>query len=275
MNEYCFLNGEIIPIKDAKVSILDIGILRGYGIFEVLRTYNEKPFLYDQHFDRFTNSATSMGLKIPFSKEETLSIIKELLFKNGGGNREIRMVLTGGEAIGGIGFDSDKPNFFIINKEIVPLDKKLYQEGVRLMSIDHQRDLPKSKTTNYIFPISNKISMDNKFFDLLYFSNGKVLESSTSNFFIYKDNKIITAKDGVLFGTTRNFVIDLLKNDYEVEERDISIDELKFAEEAFLTATNKDILPVVGIDDRKIGNGMVGENSKTIMELYNKKVKEF
>ncbi len=275
MNNHCFLNGEIISTEDAKISIFDIGVLRGYGVFEFLRTYNGKPFLYDQHFDRLNNSAISMGLKVPFSKEEILSTINNLLIKNGGGDQGIRMVLTGGNAIGGISFDSNRPTFFIINEELALLNNKFYREGVALMTIEHQRNIPKSKTTNYVFPISTKINMSSDFCDLLYLSDGKVLESSTSNFFILKDGKIITAKDNILFGTTRNFVIDMLKDNYEIEERDLLVEELNFADEAFLTATNKNILPVVMVDNQKIGNGLVGENTKKIMDLFDKKVKKY
>jgi len=275
MNKYCFLNNEIIIQDNAFISVRDIGILRGYGIFEVLRTYNLQPFLFKEHLDRFTNSAKLLGLKIPLNKDQIFKIIIDLISKNHKEDCIIRMVLTGGYTENSINFDYNKPTFFITTETLHSLSDNIYKNGIKLKLVEHQRIVPEAKTTNYIFPINLKKSLSNEFFDLLYFSKGCILESSTSNFFIIKNDKIITPKNNILMGTIRNFVIDMIKYDYQIEERDVLLEELESVQEAFLTATNKNIIPVVGVDNKIIGDGIVGKETIKIMNLYKNKTENY
>ena len=106
-----------------------------------------------------------------------------------------------------------------------------------------------------------------KAFDILYTQNGFLLETTTSNFFIFKKDKLLTPKKNILIGLTRNFVIKLAKNKFKVEERDIDLKELERAEETFIASTTKEILPVVKIDNKIIGNGRVGKKTKYLMDL--------
>jgi len=274
MGKYCYLNGKIIETKKANISLDDIGILRGYGVFDYLRTFNGKPFLLKEHLTRFENSAKALGLKVPETESKIEKAIENLMEKNKYGEAGMRLVLTGGKTVNGIEFNNH-PTFFILAEEFIDLPRACFEKGVKLITLDHQRILPKAKTTNYITAVRmQKAKRKKKAFEILYTQNDNILETTTANFFIFKKNRLITPKKDILFGTTRNFVIKLARKDFKIEEREVKKREVWSADEAFLTATNKDILPVVKIDGKVIGNGKVGENTKRLMDRFQKYVKK-
>ena len=150
------------------------------------------------------------------------------------------------------------------------MKQELLKNGIKLATVDHSRDAAEIKTTNYVEAVRaiNERQKKEKFFEILYVSNGFVLEASTSNFFVFIGDKLVTPKDNILKGITRNLVIKLADKEFEVEERPLKMEELALTSEAFITATNKDIVPVVQIDEKKIGNGKPGKNTKRLMELF-------
>lgn len=256
------------------MSVDDIGFLRGYGVFEVLRTYSSEPFLLERHLNRFEGSARLLGLEGIPSRKEISDAIRDLISMFSGKEVSLRIVLTGGRTPDGLSFDPASPTFLIIAEDFVGPDDNLYEKGAHLFPIEHRRVFPEAKTLNYIFPIKTKRDLEGRgFFDLLYTSDGTVLESSTSNFFIVKGDKLITSADGVLMGITRGFVIDIAKDRFGVEKRPVKFDELKTADEAFITATNKEIIPVTMVGDLTIGSGSVGAVTKELMSLFKERVK--
>lgn len=267
----CYFNGEIMPVAQAKVGIYDIGILRGFGIYEALMTYNRKPFRVRDHLARFRRSASALALKIPASDEEIRSAIEELLTHNIPAGREgvIRFILTGGEAIGGIEYDFETPTFYILVELFNPLDAAYYERGCALGVFEHQRQFPECKTTNYIQAVLlQKERRQSGALEILYTSKGRVLECATSNFFIVKDGRIITPKEGILEGITRKTAIEVAQKEFPIEERAVSVDEMHAADEAFLTSSFKDVVPVVKVGGRGIGDGQVGAVTKRVMELF-------
>ena len=269
MEKYCYLNGKIIDIKDAKVSITDIGILRGFGVFDGLRTYDGKPFLFDKHFERFQHSAKMLGLKIPLSKKETENIIIKLAKKNQVSDTSVRIVLTGGESEDGTGFDENKPTFYILLHTLLPISVKMYEDGISMITVNYQREFSEAKTNNYITKLANNSKrLKQGAHEILYISNGFVLEGATCNIFIIKNNKLITPKDNILYGTRRWLTLKVAKKDFKIEERKVEAKELFSADEAFITSCNRDILPVTKIDGKLIGDGNVGKNTKRLMKLY-------
>ena len=270
MKKYCYLNGKILSESEAKISLKDIAILRGYGVFEFLRTYNSKPFLLKEHFTRLRKSAKNLNLQLPISQKELFKQIKKLLLKNKFKESAIKLVLTGGQIIDsrGMEYDKNSPTFFILVDKLQELPKSFYQKGVKLITYEHLREIPGAKTINYITVIKlQNLCKRKKAFDILYTQNGFLLETTTSNFFIFKKDKLLTPKKNILIGLTRNFVIKLAKNKFKVEERDIDLKELERAEETFIASTTKEILPVVKIDNKIIGNGRVGKKTKYLMDL--------
>lgn len=262
----------MIPVNDAKISVYDIGLLRGFGIYEAMTTFNRKPFMLAEHLLRFHRSAAGMKIEIPLSDKEIEKAIKELVAHNveKGAEAVIRIVLTGGEAIAGIEYDTKKPTFLILVEPLRQIDPKYYAQGCALMVHEFPRQFPQWKTTNYIQAVLLQEERKSEgALEILYTSNGNVLECATSNFFIVADGALITAADGVLRGITRAVVLDLGKdNEIQIEEREISTDEMYSADEAFLTSSFKGIVPVVAIGGKKIGNGTVGRATKRLMTLF-------
>ena len=267
MGEYFFLNGKIVKAEKAFLHITDLALLRGFGIFDFCRTQNGQPLLIDKYLNRFFNSAKCLDLEIPYSKEFIKDSIFLLLKKNGIIESGIRMVLTGGYTENG--YTPGDPNFFILIEKINFPDTSFYKDGIDLIFHEHQRELSHIKSINYLTPISirKKIKKANAY-DVLYHSNGKVLEVSRSNIFIVKDNIVITPRENVLQGITRATVLQLAAEDFNIEERDISIEELYQADEVFMTGTTKRVLPVRKIDDHVFINGKPGRVTQTLKSLY-------
>jgi len=270
MDDYFwYLNGKIVKSSDAKVPVTDLGIIRGCGVFDYARTYGRTPFHLDDHIDRFINSAELLNLPINKTKDEVKQIVLDLIEKNGMENVAIRMIATGGES-SDLFMPEDKPTLAILILPMPRLDKKLFETGVKIITTKHKRSYPHIKSCYYqpgIFAHdeANKAGA----FDALYTDeNNNLLELTTSNFFLVKDRKLVTPKEGILPGVTRKVTMQLAKPDYEVEERVVAYAELLQAQEAFMTATNKDILPVIQVDNIVIGKGRVGEVTKDLMKRF-------
>src|SRR3990167_1224118 len=146
MSGYCYFNGKIIPESQAHISINDLGVLRGFGIFDLLRTYHGKPFLLDEHLERLENSAAIVGLKVPISRSEIKKIIQQLIEKNGIPEVTIRLVLTGGGSLDGMSCNFDAPTFFIVVHKAPQYPAEIYEKGIKVITHDYLRNSPLAKT---------------------------------------------------------------------------------------------------------------------------------
>ncbi len=268
MKEYCYLNGRILPTDQTHLSVNDLGVLRGYGIFDLLRTYHGQPFLLKAHLARFANSAKLLKLEIPLSQKQITQVISQLLKKNKLKEATIKLVLTSGPSDDGINYQG-KSTFFILTKKLKTPPEEFYTEGVKLITFNYLRPIFDAKTTNYLnlFILRDK-KKKQKAQEILYVCQGLTMEGATSNFFLFKGKTLITPKQNVLLGITRNLILKLAKKDFKIAVRNIKVKELKIANEAFIASTTREILPVVRIDSQKIGNGQVGPNTKRLMELF-------
>src|SRR3989344_1939011 len=220
---------------------------------------------------RFHASTAALKLTIPISDEEIHKIIAELIGKNIPEDKDavIRFILTGGEAIGGIEFNPKTPTFYILVEPLESLPEDVFKNGCTLIVHEHLRIFPGYKTTNYVTAVLLQEERKRAgALEILYTYQGKVLEPATSNLFIVKHGAIITAIDDVLAGITRKVTIDLAKKEFAVEEREVTVDEMYVADEALLTSSFKDIVPVVEIGDKIIGAGVPGPVTKRMMELF-------
>ncbi len=273
---YCYLNGSIVPLTEAKVGVYDIGLLRGFGIYEALVVRHGKPFRFEDHMERFVRSAAQLGLVIPASADEIKTAILALAIRNGYKDAVVRLILTGGEAIGGIEYDGTKPTFYILVEEFVPLDQKYFTEGCSLMPFDHQRQFAALKTTNYIQAVLLQTERKKAgALEILYTANGMVLEAATSNFFVVKGGTVVTPKEHILGGITRKVAIELASKVYTVEEREITLDEVYAADEAFITSSFKDIVPVVKVGEHTIGAGTPGPVTKDLMQRMHEYIENY
>ena len=269
MKSYCWMNGKIIPAKQTKVSVYDIGLLRGLGVFEVVIAYGKHPFLLKEHLRRLRASARYLGLRVPVSDKQIYITILKLLSKLREPQALVRIVLTGGEAIHGIDFNPCQPTFFIVVEKVFKIPAQNYEQGAKLITFNYRRENPCIKHLNYreaarLQKAKNKAGA----IEILYVSGGSVYEGATSNFFILKGNRLITPKDGVLIGVTRGLILKLARGKFKIEERLLKFSELKSADESFITLTTKEIVPVVKINNLKIGKGIIGPRTKYLMNKF-------
>jgi len=267
-NLYCYLNGKILKLKDAKISPLDLGFSRGYAITEVLRADDGKIFLFDEHYERLMKAVKSLRLNLKESKTEIKKIMETLMKKNKVSNAKLRLVLSAGIGKTDLDLGMDQTLFVLAEKAPV-YPKEYYTKGIKLISVNFKRNLNDVKSVDYIEAIRNRKTMFAKgAHEILYVANNKVLECSTSNIFMFKKGVLVTPDNGVLYGVTRGLALKVAKKAFKVEMREIGFEELWKADEVFITATSKEIIPIVKIDSNIITKGKVGENTKKMMELF-------
>ena len=269
MPNYCYLNGKYLLQNIAAISVNDLGVLRSWGVFDFLRTYNGRPFLLKEHLARFRRSARLEKIKIPISDEKITTVITKLLKMNRYREANIKIVLTAGP----IGKNS--PTLYILAEKHRDRPAKLYAKGIKLVTCEFQRELPAAKYLDYSNAFRLQSWRDRQgAFEILYTHQGQVLEATTSNIFIFSKGVLVTPKKDILIGITRNFVLKLARGRFKTEERGISRKELANADEVFITATTKEILPVTRIDNRKVADGRVGEGTKELMAIFREKTRE-
>ena len=265
-----FVNGKYVDIDSPTIVAGDIGFLRGYGVYEGITSYNGHPFHLKDHYERLQKSAGFLHINVPVSLEELDAILRELISKNNFPRTDFRLILTGGVSVEGIGFEKSSSTLAIIPQKHHDLPAEAYEHGVSVILDDFQRDCAEYKTLNYINAVRLQESRKEKSAtEIIYHHEDKLLEASTSNVFIVKDKVVITPKDNILEGITRKLVLKLAKGvGLSVQEREVSMDEFYSADEVFITASFKEIVPVVKADDKMIGGGKVGPVTKTLIEAF-------
>ena len=274
-----YINGQIVPQEDAKISVFDHGLLYGDGVFEGIRAYHGKIFTLDEHLDRIYDSATAISLKIPITKAEMAEAIKQTMKANNLTDSYIRLVVTRG--VGKLGLDPNKcatPQIIIIADTIELYSKALYERGLDIVTVTTIRNHfsaldPKIKSLNYLNNILAKIeSIQSGAGEALMLNkDGYVAECAGDNRFIFKDNTLLTppSSAGILVGITRNVVMKLAAEmGVQVREELMTRYDLYIAEECFLTGTAAEIIPVVKIDGRTIGTGKPGKITLDLLKRY-------
>ncbi|ADB41529.1 aminotransferase class IV [Spirosoma linguale] len=279
---YGYFNGTIAPTDQLAVGITDLGLLRGYGLFDYFLTYNGRPFQWDWYWARFQNSASRMHLKLPLGKDETYAIVMKLVERSNEAISKtgkatptdvgIRFVLTGGYSADSISVE--KPNLLILAEMIHPVPAIQYEQGIKVILDEYVREMAEVKSTDYkrVILMAEAIRAA-RASDILYQKGGEISELSRSNFFIVKGEKISTPDRHILHGITRKTVMQLAQSDFQVEERPVLLSELYDADEAFTTSSTKKILPITQIGELTIGDGHVGPKSKFLLERFDELVK--
>lgn len=270
---HVYLNGEIIPADQASISPFDIGLLRGYAVFDLLRTVGGKPFLLEEHLQRLRESAAHLGLSVPASDDEIASAVTELLARNGHEEATVRFVLTGGVSPDGMTFNAETPTFFILTHELHLPPASLYEAGGTLASHLHRREIPLAKTTNYLTMVQNR-PLAEKFgaMDLLYHDGEHVFEAASASVYFVRGTTILAPRESVLYGTIGSYVLDLARERYDVLFTDITLADALSADEVFLTSTTRAVVPIVRIDDVVIGDGTPGPVTRDLMATYHQAV---
>lgn len=275
-----YIDGKLFKTEEAKISVFDHGLLYGDGVFEGIRAYNGRVFKLNEHLDRLFRSAKFIMLNIPLTKEELTKSIVETIKANELRDAYIRLVVTRGA--GDLGLDPRKclkPSIIIIVDKISLYPKEFYENGLELITVPTRKNTqgalsPCVKTLNYLNSILAKIEANNAGAIEVVMLNqeGYVAECSADNIFIVKNNSILTPPlwVGALEGITRDTVMQLSKKDLGIESRETVLTrfDLYTADECFLTGTAAEVIPVVKIDNRLIGNGKPGKATLKIMDIF-------
>jgi len=271
-----WMNGQLVSDKDAKVSVFDHGLLYGDGCFEGIRVYNGRIFKMTAHLERLYNSAEKLTLKIPYTIEQMADALREGVEANGTANAYIRPVVTRGYGNLGINpFQCEKPEVIVITATIQLYPQELYATGMKIITakrprVDRRALDPSIKSLNYLNNILTKIEAVKAGVHeaVMLNSEGNVSECTGDNIFMIKDGEVITPPPdaGILVGITRNFVLQVCRETgIPCSERNFKIEDLKAADEVFLTGTAAEIMSVTHIDDLQIGDGTPGPVTRRLL----------
>jgi branched-chain amino acid aminotransferase len=279
-----YISGKLYDRADAKISVFDHGLLYGDGVFEGIRCYNGKIFRLQQHLERLYDSARSIQLEIPLSRQAFADAIYQTLQANRLTEAYIRAVVTRGA--GGLGIDPRKcsnPEVIIITDSITLYPKELYDSGLAIITASTIRNHPNAvnpriKSLNYLNNILAKLEgLQGGVHEVLMLNHkGEVAECSADNIFMAKHGVLRTPPldAGILGGITRETVIELARAaGIETHESPLTRFDLYAAEEIFLTGTGAEIIGVVKIDGRVVGDGTPGPLTRQLSERYRELVR--
>ena len=280
-----YIDGEYYPKSNAKVSVYDHGLLYGDGVFEGIRAYDGVVFKLKEHIDRLYRSASVIMLSIPLTKEEMTNAVLETLRKNNLRDAYIRLLVTRG--VGDLGLDPrkcQKPTVIIITDVIRLHSGEAKEKGIRAMLCWVKRDPVDAtshevKSLNYMNSILAKIEANIAGFAeaICLDKNGHISEGVAENVFIVKKEKIITppTSTGALVGITRDVAMKLAeKLGYTAVESNITPTDLFTADEVFFTGTAAEIVPIVEVNKRVIGDGNPGSITRRLMQEFEKVVRD-
>ncbi len=264
-----YLDGKFVPADRAALPLSDLAIIRGYGVFEYLRTYGGEPFRLREHLARLERSAELTGIPFPGTTEEIAGLLGETLKRNDHGESSIRIILTGGDSPDSI-TPGGEARLIITASAFRSPPSWWYEEGVRVTTETRELYLPAAKTLNYIPAIIalDRARKEGAVETIVLDREGNVREGVTTNCFAFIGEKLVTPDSGVLAGITRQVVLELAEGRHQTEVRTLKYDELIMASEVFITATNKEIVPVTGVDEAVIGEGIPGPRTLELMELF-------
>lgn len=260
---FVFVTHDFVPADQAALLVSDLAIQRGYGIFDFFKTLDHRPVFLEAHLDRFFHSASALRLPIGKTREELKAIIGRLMELNQIPDSGIRLTLTGGYAPDG--YSIAGPNLVITQQPLAQKPSPDCPPPVKLISYAHQRQMPDTKTIDYLMAIwLQPYIREQDADDVLYQQNGIITECPRSNFFIVTaDNTLVTPARNMLKGITRMKILEMAKEKYKTEERDIHLHELPAAREAFITSTGRQIVPVAQIDGITLEPGPVTRELNT------------
>lgn len=274
-----YLNGKLLPLTDARLSVTDRGLFYGDGIFESLRTYGGRPFLLEEHLKRLLHGLKFIRIKPRLTASQIKSAVLKTLAANKFQEAYIKIIVTRGEAKGH-GLDpanaAGQPTIIILVEELQPYPKTLYEKGwSAIISSIIRPNVPTSKIKSlcYVDNMLAKLEAKKKGADeaLMTDEKGHVVEGTVSNIFIVKHYTIFTppTDEPILAGITRNLVMKLAKQSaIRIEEKTIEPRELYSCDECFVTMSGAGIVPITKIWNRKIGDGKCGPITKQLIDRY-------
>jgi branched-chain amino acid aminotransferase len=271
------INGVITPPENATISVLDHGLLFGDSVYETLRTYQKKPFLFSRHYARLQHSADTTDLKLPWTKDQTLAQIRQTLLP---GECRIRLLFTRG--VGALAADPETcadPTAIIIVVPLGIVPERVYTEGVKVVisSVRRSQRLADVKSGSLIHQVlaSREAKARGAFEAVLLTADEKLSDGITSNIYFVRDGNLMTpSRDaGIVEGITRGVVLDLARRmGLPVIEGLFPLNEIDTADEMFLTSTTREVVPIVSVDDKQVGSGRPGAVTTRLLAAYRSEV---
>jgi branched-chain amino acid aminotransferase len=275
-----YIDGKFYDKEHAKISVFDHGLLYGDGVFEGIRAYNRRVFKLKEHIVRLYESAHSIMLKIPLTQDQMIKALVNTLKANKLENAYIRLVVTRG--VGDLGLDPRKcrqhGSVIIIADKISLFPTKFYTQGMTIITVPTVRNMPEMvnpqiKSLNYLNNILAKIEAINCGYDeaIMMDSLGYVAECTGDNIFIVKNNELYTPPQcmGTLRGITRDAILEIAReNKILTHEHVITRHEVYISDECFLTGTAAELIPVVKVDGRSIGQGKPGKLTLFLLKKF-------
>ncbi|MHB1042195.1 MAG: branched-chain-amino-acid transaminase [Eubacteriales bacterium] len=274
-----YLNGEYVPEERAVISVFDHGLLYGDGVFEGIRAYYGRVFKLGEHLDRLYESARTLNLKNPVTKEEMQEVVLETCRRNNLRDAYIRLVVTRG--VGDLGLDPrkcPKGTVFCIAASIQLYPAEFYEKGLEVVTVSTRRNIPAAcnprvKSLNYLNNIYARMeaTLAGVPEAIMLNAEGYVAEATGDNIFIVKKGVLITPPThvGLLEGITRNTVMDLARGKgITVEEKVFTLHDVYTADECFLTGTAAEVIPTVKVDGRIIGDGRPGRVTNDLIAAF-------
>jgi branched-chain amino acid aminotransferase len=267
------INGVITAPEDAKISVLDHGVLFGDSVYETLRTYQGKPFLFSRHFARLQHSADGIALALPWSEARAREEIGRTLLS---GESRIRLMVTRG--VGELGPETETcvdPTVIIIVVPLVVPPESVYTEGVdaTVSSLRRGGRFADIKTGSLIQQVlaRREAKSRNAFEAILLTADGKLSDGITSNIYMVRNGRLLTPSHaaGIVEGITRGVVLDLAREaGMDVVEGLIDVSEIAAADEMFLTSSTREVVPITRVDGKPVGKGQPGPVTKQLLESY-------
>src|ERR1051326_2620537 len=273
------INGVITAVQDAKISVLDHGFLFGDSVYETLRTYGGKPFLFSRHFARLEHSAAAIHLNLPWTKEQTLQEIQKTRIPD---ECRIRLLVTRG--IGDLSPAIETcvaPTVIIITVPLGEPGERIYTEGVEIVisSIKRSGRLADVKTGSLIHQVMarHEANLKNAYESILLTADDKLSDGITSNIYLVRDGQVLTPSHdaGIVEGITRGVVLDIARQKgLQIVEGLFDVGEIARADEMFLTSSTREIVPITRASGSAIGNGKPGPVTLMLLNDYRAAVKE-
>ena len=265
-----YMDGAFVTEDKAIISAKDLTVLRGFGVFDFLITYNKRPFFLKEHVQRLENSADKIGLKLNHTNEAICEIVEETVRRNTHHDESnIRIVYTGGISSDGVTPEGNGILMVMVTPKL-ELPDWWYTDGAKIITLDIERFIPGAKSTNYLTAVwALQQAHQQEAIEAIYVDrSNRMLEGTTTNFYFFEGKKLITTQADILPGITRSVLMELVKGHFEVELRDIQRDEISSMKEVFISASNKEIVPIIQINDTPIGDGQPGANTLKVMQLF-------